>query len=691
MPTLYKNQVILSLQGPSANELPHRFPRRGGTAEMLTEKVTARKLTTKTVFLNGEKNPENYAEHLKDSITRRTRLYIIGHGPQNDPNIILGTDSNDQDHAWSPEELACLIAKNFTRSTLKDYSIGQKKPKLLISLVRCYSGDGNQNSFAARLSDALYKLDIEADIYGRKGTVSRYNGLVNKKYVNGHHHQNGSKILISRNAHGKLQIFPVVYSQLKKLNFLAEVTNMPRTIWTFNKSFQNFCTPEEKGTFWKKKQTQLKKKYPELDFKIAPSITQKDFFRLTISEQNLTEYLNKNTAPEIVDSVMDSDLDILAFLKLLTPNIDWQPRGECQFVTALNSDIEAIRKIHETLLEKYPSLDAELLESRDINNKGRFRIVVPVINILNLMSEIKNEQFRQLNDSLKDQYPAAKKIMQEFFATQTFKERFETLQDLKTKLGEYLTQGCKDQILEFTEKSFTIDFQETSTMCSLRLSQSADSTQSAPSNEAAITSAQSDADHQKLITNPTDADSNSESDETLSESPNSASSLPTFELSVSQSPSAKPFSGNKAQREPPRNNIPTLFSKSSSESPVDNKSDQRIETDTEKKFTHLLKLKEKVMIADWHTKGRNFFGFWNKIPDGIVNLRNILKDLPPVYSTENDSMIKNKFELTATLLKNKQTPYSGLGKRHKYTCDFYEASWNNLPFKQEEKKQGLEL
>jgi len=698
---LYQNQVILSAQIPSKLEGPYQFPRRGGTAIMLEENVGKNKLPSTTVFINADKDPQIYSSQLNNKITRRTRLYIIGHGSPTDHGIMQGTDSDENDHIWTPEELAELIAKNF-KCPANDYIIPDEyPPKLTISLIQCYSGVGEEDSFAGRLSDELHKRNIAADIYGRMGSVSRFDGWDYKKYVNGHYHVDGSKIRISRDVHGNKVVTPILYSKQHIFKYLARKTNTPVSAWSYSKSSKNFHTPSLAGNFWKSKRKQL---LNASQFTIVASPSYDDHYRLAIHEdkiQNPLENLENSHSP------INSDQDIQAFLQSLIPDLVWEPRSESQIVTKLTEDHKKLEEIQRDFDKNYPSLEAKLLQSRDTSNQDKFRIVIPIINVLNLIAKIKINQIRKLKTALEQNELLTAdvlRIIKKFFDRKTYKERLDGWEDLKYILTPKLAENSKNQILQLIDDLSTNTLTTVSRTCSQRLS-----TRSRNSLRNAITVAnvrqspdgfKSQSNDPIVVAIPKNNGASSNEADALPS--NDSHEQPDLTIDHDKLKVKEPvFATTPSKQSDEENNnrisshIPILTKDSSTElsnsQPSNSSTQEEIvlpvlttssntlfhpsQTPAEIKQTYLLNLKQEVNKSDWSSKGLGFFRSWNKTPAGIVNLRNILKDLPEIYSAKNDEIIASKFQRTKSLFEKKQADYIGFGQRHKDTKAFYANSF----------------
>lgn len=92
-----------------------------------------------------------------------------------------------------------------------------------------------------------------------------------------------------------------------------------------------------------------------------------------------------------------------------------------------------------------------------------------------------------------------------------------------------------------------------------------------------------------------------------------------------------------------------------------------------RKYLLLEEIKLLVEDKSWGKAGRNFFGMWGLVPDGIRRLRSTLRKLPPrdfnILTQEKE--INALFNRTMSILKKKQMPYRFVGKRLVKTQDFY--------------------
>lgn len=87
----------------------------------------------------------------------------------------------------------------------------------------------------------------------------------------------------------------------------------------------------------------------------------------------------------------------------------------------------------------------------------------------------------------------------------------------------------------------------------------------------------------------------------------------------------------------------------------------------------------KVMADDktWNRAARNVLGIFRGAPDGIKQLRKVLRKLPPldfnILSQEKD--VDNLFDECMLLLEKKQKCYEGFGKRLEVTQEFYRTAF----------------
>lgn len=97
-----------------------------------------------------------------------------------------------------------------------------------------------------------------------------------------------------------------------------------------------------------------------------------------------------------------------------------------------------------------------------------------------------------------------------------------------------------------------------------------------------------------------------------------------------------------------------------------------------KRYEYLETLKVLANAKHWNNSARGFFG-WNKVPDGIKQIRKLLLDLPPRnFDILTQEEIVNKlFVDVMQILREKQSAYKGLGKRLDKTQDFYNVMYRD--------------
>lgn len=164
----------------------------GNSAKGITGKAKKANLPCKMIDLRMNQTQLNDEQKkMITDLTHHSRIYIIGHCDRGKSTI----NSNEQVKVHA-DEFAQMIAMHAPH--LKNSSDSQK---LTISLVACYSGQDNEAepSFAFRLCEELYKLGIKADVIGRTGRTSAWNGEEEGyfKLVDARYQQLGDKLKFS--------------------------------------------------------------------------------------------------------------------------------------------------------------------------------------------------------------------------------------------------------------------------------------------------------------------------------------------------------------------------------------------------------------------------------------------------------------------------------------------------------------
>ncbi|WP_068467033.1 SH2 domain-containing protein [Candidatus Protochlamydia phocaeensis] len=139
-------------------------------------------------------------------LTPSSRLYIIGHCSPGLDYI----ESDEGKRVTVDEYVKMLIDHS------PELRKGTPQNKVKISIVACYGGvdNGEQKSFGFRLSQALAKAGIHAEVLARTDYVSRWQGNPEdyKKFVGGQYHEEGSKLIFTTE-NGVTSVTPFVYSK----------------------------------------------------------------------------------------------------------------------------------------------------------------------------------------------------------------------------------------------------------------------------------------------------------------------------------------------------------------------------------------------------------------------------------------------------------------------------------------------
>lgn len=176
----YDHQMILNLGS-------------GRSAKGLNFKAQKNNLPSETIDLRQS----NTGLSPLSKLTPSSRLYIIGHcGPGKD---FIESDEKDK---VTVDQFVEMLKQHAQK--LKN---GSPEHKITVSIVACQASvddKAGNKSFGYRLSEALDKAGIPAEVHARAGIVSRGEDDPKdyKKYVDGKYHEQGSKqIFITENGH----------------------------------------------------------------------------------------------------------------------------------------------------------------------------------------------------------------------------------------------------------------------------------------------------------------------------------------------------------------------------------------------------------------------------------------------------------------------------------------------------------